>query len=67
MEAGRPDLIDMDGHVVEPGDLYLRYVEPRFRENAIRVRKGSDGFNHFLVRGRPHGLFPVMPPAEPGM
>lgn len=69
METTREALpaIDMDGHVVEPGDLYRRYVEPRYRDAAIEVRRERDGLNHYRVKGRPHGLFPVLPPAEPGM
>lgn len=61
------DAIDMDGHIIEPGDLYLRRVDARYRDKAVRVVRGKDHLNHYFVRGRPHGLFPVMAPAEPGM
>ena len=36
-------LIDADGHVLEPPDLWERYIEPRYRDRAIRVRRATDG------------------------
>ena len=34
-----PGGIDADGHVLEPPDLWERYLEPRYRERALRIRK----------------------------
>ncbi len=36
-------LIDADGHILEPPDLWERYLEPRYRDRAIRIRVGDDG------------------------
>lgn len=37
MGANRPVVIDCDSHVMEPGDLWERYLEPRYRDRAIKV------------------------------
>ena len=50
------DVIDADGHVLEPPDLWERYVEPRWRAEAIRVRRGGDGRDVLLIEGRPARL-----------
>jgi hypothetical protein len=39
--------IDCDGHILEPPDLWETYLEPRYRDRAIRIRTGSDGLEYF--------------------
>jgi len=36
-------LIDADGHILEPPDLWERYLEPKYRDRALRIRVGDDG------------------------
>jgi len=37
-------VVDADGHIMEPANLWQDYIEPEFRERAIRVvRDESDG------------------------
>jgi len=36
-------LFDGDNHYYEPRDAFTRYLEPRFREKAVRVEKAADG------------------------
>jgi hypothetical protein len=31
--------IDADGHVLEPGTLWEDYLEPRYRDRALRIRR----------------------------
>jgi len=31
------EVIDADGHVLEPADLWVRYIEPEFRDRAPRI------------------------------
>jgi len=31
-------IIDCDGHILEPPDLWEKYLEPRYRSRALRVR-----------------------------
>ena len=49
-------LVDADGHVLEPPDLWPRYVERIWRERAIRVRRGGDGRDALEIDGRPARL-----------
>ena len=46
-------VIDCDGHILEPPDLWERYLEPKYRDRALRIRTGDDGFEHLLIDGRP--------------
>jgi len=34
-------VVDADGHVLEPEDLWTRFLEPRWRDRAIRIVNGS--------------------------
>ena len=45
-------LIDADGHILEPPDLWERYLEPKYRDRAIRIRTGSDGQEFLEVDGQ---------------
>jgi hypothetical protein len=45
-------VIDCDGHILEPPDLWESYLEPRYRDRALRIRVGSDGFEFFEIDGR---------------
>src|SRR5437899_5507759 len=49
-------VIDADGHVLEPPDLWRRYVDPGYRERAIRVGRGRDGRDVLEIDGRPARL-----------
>ena len=45
-------LIDCDGHILEPPDLWEKYLEPRYRDRAIRIRVGDDAFEYLEIDGR---------------
>ncbi|MGA2409445.1 MAG: amidohydrolase family protein [Candidatus Binataceae bacterium] len=49
-------LIDADGHILEPPDLWERYLEPRYRDRAVRIRTGRDGLEFLEVNGKPAKL-----------
>lgn len=51
-----PGAVDADGHVLEPPDLWERYLEPRQRARALRIRKGEDGLEYLEIDGRPSKL-----------
>ncbi len=38
-----PGGVDGDGHVLETPDLWERYLEPKYRSRAIRIRKDDEG------------------------
>ena len=55
-------VVDMDSHVMEPPDLWLNYLEAKYRHRAIRVERGADGVEQLvaddkvMLRGRLAGL-----------
>src|SRR5579864_3301024 len=42
-------VIDADGHILEPPDLWERYLEPKHRERAIRIVVGQDGYEYLEI------------------
>ena len=30
-------VVDSDGHVLEPADTWLKYLDPQYRDRAIRI------------------------------
>src|SRR5437867_10821116 len=44
-------VIDADGHVLEPPDVWERYLEPAYRARAIRVRRGGGGRDGLEIDG----------------
>jgi predicted TIM-barrel fold metal-dependent hydrolase len=44
--------IDADGHVLEPPDLWQQYLEPRFRDRALRIVRDADGLEELEIGGR---------------
>jgi predicted TIM-barrel fold metal-dependent hydrolase len=45
--------IDADGHVLESPTLWEEYLEPRYRERALRVRVDDDGLEYLEIGGKP--------------
>jgi len=33
------NIIDADGHILEPADMWEKYIDPKFRDRALRIRK----------------------------
>ena len=44
-------VIDCDSHVLEPADLWETYLEPEFRDRAIRIER-RDGVEHLVIGGQ---------------
>lgn len=42
--------IDADGHILEPPDLWERYIDPQFRDRAIHLYHGKDGLEVLVWR-----------------
>ena len=63
-------VIDADGHVMEPNDLYDRYLEPKFRGDLEDLKRLAEsrssryffGIFHQLNTGRPLGVASVEKP-----
>ena len=30
-------VVDADGHVLEPADMYTNYIDPQYRDRALRI------------------------------
>jgi predicted TIM-barrel fold metal-dependent hydrolase len=44
--------IDADGHILEPPDLWEQYLEPQFRDRALRIVRDADGLEEIEIGGR---------------
>ena len=45
--------IDADGHILEAPDLWEHYLEPGYRERAMRLRRDAHGLEYLEIDGRP--------------
>ena len=54
-------VIDADSHILEPIDLWQKYLEPKYQDRAMRIEKDSQGWEQWIVNGKPysyrHGIF----------
>ena len=39
-------VVDADGHIMEPSDLWEKNLEPRYRDRAMRIAKDEDGLEY---------------------
>ena len=54
--------IDADGHILEPADLWLNYLEDKYRDRAIRIDTDENGMEIFIYDNKPSQLcFPGFP------
>jgi len=49
----KPLIIDADGHILEPPDTYERYIEPKYRSRAMRIREDERGLEYLEVDRKP--------------
>ena len=58
--ASAYNVIDADGHVLEPLDLWEKYMDPAYRDRAPRLIIDKDGKERLLIEdkilGSPKGL-----------
>src|SRR5919198_3313509 len=45
-------VIDADGHILEPPDLWERYLEPTYRERAVRIKTDERGLEYLELDGK---------------
>lgn len=45
--------VDADGHILEAPDLWEKYLEPKYRNRAVRIRKDADGLEYLEVNAAP--------------
>ena len=44
-------IISSDGHICEPPNCYIDYIEPKYRDTAPRIVEQDDGTEAFVVHG----------------
>ena len=54
----KPLVVDADGHVLEPPDLWQRYLEPKFRDRAMCIKLLDNGDEYLEVDGKMHFFGP---------
>jgi predicted TIM-barrel fold metal-dependent hydrolase len=45
--------VDADGHVLEDAGLWDRYIEARYRDRALRLKRDENGLEYLEIAGRP--------------
>ena len=61
-EVDTTGAVDADGHVLEPADLWLNYLEDKYRDRAIRIDTDENGLEVFVFDNKPSQLcFPGFP------
>ena len=45
--------IDADGHVLESATLWEEYIEPQYRDRALRIRVDDDGLEYLEIDAKP--------------
>ena len=46
-------VVDADGHILEPADLWLNYIDPPYRDRAIRIEHDERGWEVLLFDNKP--------------
>ena len=41
--------VDADGHILEPPDLWETYIDPQFRDRALRIRTDENGLEELEI------------------
>lgn len=44
--------VDVDGHILEPPDLWEEYLEPRYRDRAMKIVKDEEGLEYLSIDGK---------------
>jgi len=52
-DAQKGPVVDADGHVLEPADTWLTYIDPQYRDRAIRIAYDDEGYENLLIDNKP--------------
>ncbi len=47
-------IVDADGHVLEPGDMYQNYIDPQYRDRALRIEVDARGHENLIIDNKPY-------------
>ena len=45
--------IDVDGHILEPANLWMDYIEPKFRDRTLKIAEDDKGLEYLSIDGKP--------------
>ena len=46
-------VVDADGHVLEPIDLWTEYIENKYKDRTLRLAKDDEGYEYLEIAGKP--------------
>ncbi len=46
-------VVDADGHILEPADTWVKYIDPRYRDRALRIERDERGYEVLLLDNKP--------------
>ena len=49
------NVIDSDGHVLEPPDFWIKYLDPKYRDRAQELFVDADRKERLRIEGRVYG------------
>lgn len=49
-------VIDADGHILEPANLWEDYIEAKYRDRALRLKQDEEGLEYLEINGKPSQL-----------
>ena len=50
-------VVDVDGHIMEPADLWEKNLEVKYKDRALRIRKDEDGLEYLEIDGQKSEIF----------
>src|SRR4029077_3126088 len=48
--------VDADGHILEPPDLWETYIDPQYRDRALRMVLDENGLEALEIGGKPSAM-----------
>jgi predicted TIM-barrel fold metal-dependent hydrolase len=45
--------VDADGHILEPADTWIKYIDPKYRDRAIRIDHDDKGWEVLMFDNKP--------------
>ena len=52
MELQDMILVSVDDHLIEPENMFVKHISPRFKDRAPTVMRGSNGAHHWQIEGQ---------------
>ena len=51
------NFVDVDGHILEPGDLWKRRVDKPYQDDALQLTRDNEGLECWAISGEPINYF----------